>query len=141
MRRRDLLELRTQVQTDAGFCCGYCRAPQGLVPNEFEMEHLRPVSRGGRTARENLWSACSTCNRRKSDRLSAVDPLTGRRVRFFNPRQQRWSRHFALDELGRIVGVTATGRATVEALGLNDPVRIGPRIVWIALGMFPSQSE
>src|SRR5262249_53923431 len=48
------------------------------------------------------------------------DPATQAMVPLFNPRRQRWSRHFrwSADGLHR-VGVTRVGRATVERLALN----------------------
>ncbi|MBX3436654.1 MAG: hypothetical protein KF861_04125 [Planctomycetaceae bacterium] len=39
-------------------------------------------------------------------------------VPLFNPRVDRWSDHFAVEE-GRIVGLTAIGRATEQLLRLN----------------------
>jgi hypothetical protein len=41
-------------------------------------------------------------------------------VNLFHPRQQRWQDYFNWNErFELIIGVTATGRATVEALQLN----------------------
>jgi hypothetical protein len=46
--------------------------------------------------------------------------LTGRSVRLFNPRRQRWEDHFTWNEdYTLVIGLTDVGRATVEALHLN----------------------
>jgi hypothetical protein len=52
-----------------------------------------------------------------------MDPLTGKIARLFNPRGQRWHRHFQW--IGAVLlGRTKTGRATVAVLDINDPHRI-----------------
>lgn len=130
------MSLREEIAHEAGFRCGYCQTPQSLINIRFEVEHLRPKSRGGLTERENLWLSCRTCNVYKSDHLSAVDPMTGRKVRLFNPRRQRWGRHFRWKGI-LIEGLSATGRATVASLLLNDPAHLVPRQIWLEVGLFP----
>jgi hypothetical protein len=53
---------------------------------------------------------CHFCNAAKSTNLSGRDIVTGRVVVLFNPRRQRWSRHFEWDG-PRLVGLTPCGRA------------------------------
>lgn len=77
----------------------------------------------GPTSIENLALACFDCNRRKGPNISSVDPDTGEIVQLFNPRRQTWSDHFTFDG-ARINGRTPTGKATVELLHFNNPVRI-----------------
>jgi hypothetical protein len=104
------------------------------------MEHLRPKAHGGSDAEENRWLACRRCNLHKGARLSAIDPKTGRRVRLFNPRSQKWSRHFGW--IGETVfGRTAAGRATVDALRLNDPEVLIVRVNWMSVGWHPPDDE
>jgi hypothetical protein len=68
----------------------------------------------------------------------ARDPMTGRRVRIFDPRRQRWSRHFLWSDDGtRVLGRTATGRATVVALQLNNVIAVTVRHEWVAIGWHP----
>lgn len=68
----------------------------------------------------------------------ARDPQTGRVVSLFNPRRQRWSRHFTWSEdFLRIIGRTATGRATVATLHLNRPELRNLRQVLRAVGEHP----
>jgi hypothetical protein len=87
---------------------------------EFTMEHLVPVAAGGETIAHNLALACFSCNRRKWDRRSGVDPQAGGEHQLFNPRNDRWNDHFAWSVDGlEIVGSTAIGRTTVKALESN----------------------
>jgi hypothetical protein len=86
----------------------------------MEVEHIVPESCGGSTTEDNLCLACSLCNRHKSSRTTAEDPASGQSVALFNPQLQLWSEHFSwVDSGSRIAGLTATGRATVQALELN----------------------
>ncbi len=87
----------------------------------FEVEHIVPRARGGLTAPHNLAFACRRCNLLKGDAIEALDRRTDRRVPLFNPRRGRWRDHFrrSHDQV-RIYGRTATGRATVALLRLNN---------------------
>jgi hypothetical protein len=126
------------VAGDADYQCGYCRAPQPVLPYRLEVEHLLPTSLGGTDEHENLWLSCHKCNKLRSNHLEALDPLTQVLVRIFNPRHHTWSDHFAWANGGlQIVGKTATGRATVALLGLNDSFHQAARSVWILAGLFP----
>jgi len=56
------------------FCCQYCGAtPPNAV---LEVDHIQPVSKGGKNAIDNLVTACFDCNRGKSDRLLGIAPKT-----------------------------------------------------------------
>ena len=132
--------LRDRVAAQAGHRCGYCRTYSFLVGTIFEIDHIIPESFGGKTEEENLWLACPACNGHKSNRIAAVDPTTGEIVRLFDPRHQRWSEHFAWSASGdEIVGLTQTGRATVEALHLNRPVLVYARWRWVGWGCHPPE--
>jgi len=73
---------------------------------------------------------------------SNYDPLSGRRVRLFNPRRQQWKRHFRWSEDGTlIIGQTACGRATVIALNLNNLVAVTVRRNWVAAGWHPPADD
>jgi hypothetical protein len=75
---------------------------------------------------------------RMGARIEAPDPLTGATISLFNPRMQAWSEHFAWsnDSL-YIVGQTAYGRATVEALHVNNEWLVRARRIWIVAGVHP----
>ena len=104
----------------------------------MELDHLIPESRGGPTEEENLWLACPGCNGFKSDRVFALDPLSGESVRLFDPRHQQWQEHFRWVEDGaRIAGITPVGRATVIVLQLNRTVLVMARHLWIGASWHP----
>ena len=104
----------------------------------LEIEHIIPEGVGGSSDEANLWLACPRCNRHKGMQIDALDEMTNERVPLFNPRQQRWAEHFAWEQDGLyIVGLTAIGRATVQALQMNNPFVIYSRRIWIAWGWHP----
>ena len=126
------------VAQRAGHRCEYCRAPEAVFNFPFEVEHVFPTSRGGSHDEVNLCLACRACNLRKSDRLVALDEVSGKEAPLFHPRRQRWTEHFYVDvESGEIQGTTPTGRATVASLDLNHPLQLTARLLWIRLRLFP----
>ena len=125
-----------QVVTRAGGRCEYCRMHQALQGATFHLEHILPQSRGGGSDLANLAWSCPGCNLRKSDRTEAVDPQTGGKVAFFNPRVDRWSEHFRFNEY-EIVGQTPIGRASAAALDLNQARRIMIRYAEELFDLFP----
>ena len=97
-----------------------------------------PESKGGLTERENLWLACHSCNKFKGDRTQAIDPQTEEVVSLFNPRTQNWPEHFRWSLDGAlIIGLTPYGRATVEALQMNNDYVVEARRFWTLAGWHP----
>jgi hypothetical protein len=130
--------LRRKVAVRARYRCGYCRTSETIAGTPMEVEHIVPESRGGSTTEDNLWLACSLCNRHKSYRTTAEDPASGQIVALFNPQLQVWEEHLSWVDSGtRIAGLTATGRATVQALELNRPVLVRARLRWVEAGWHP----
>lgn len=130
--------LRRQVSQDARHRRGYCLTPEVILGRPMVIDHIVPRARGGATARENLWLACRRCNEFKGSRTYAVDPVTDAELPLFNPRRQSWPVHFTWSEDGtKIVGLTATGRATVVALRLNNEEIVGARWLWVQAGWHP----
>jgi hypothetical protein len=80
--------------------------------------------------------ACVSCSLRKGARQALEDLVTGEMVAVFNPRQQVWQDHFAWDGV-QIVGLTATGRATIQALDLNRSTMLAIRLEEEVLGRHP----
>ena len=131
-------ETRARVRAQAGDRCGYCHSPQRYVLGPLEIDHIIPQARGGTDDEENLWLACRMCNGYKGIQTQGYDPVTGRQVKLFNPRLQRWREHFVWSEDGtRIVGLTDCGRATVLALQLNNVIAVMVRREWVAAGWHP----
>ncbi len=47
--------------------CYYCKSP--VVPKELTMDHVVPISRGGKTTKGNVVPACKECNNKKKQLL------------------------------------------------------------------------
>lgn len=62
--------------------CGYCGSDRG-----FTVDHILPVSRGGKNTWTNTIAACDPCNQRKDDRLPAE---AGMHLRF-EPKVPTWA--------------------------------------------------
>lgn len=125
------------VSRRGGRRCEYCHAPEAVFNFPFEVEHVTPVSRGGTDDEPNLALACRSCNVHKGSLTTAADPATGDGIPLFHPREQHWPDHFELDpDAGTIRGLTPTGRATAEALRMNDPVQIVARQLWMQLRLY-----
>ena len=52
--------------------CQYCSTP--LQRNQITLDHVQPVSKGGKTSWENIVLACGPCNSRKGNRTD-IKPL------------------------------------------------------------------
>jgi hypothetical protein len=129
--------VRRLVRLRAGQRCEYCQLHESDQPLlAFHIEHIIAKKHHGSDEPDNLAWACLECNLGKSSNLSGRDFLTGRVVALFNPRRQRWSRHFAWQG-ARLGGLTACGRATVDVLNINAPHRIELRELLIRGGAFP----
>lgn len=131
-------KLKEKIRLQAKNRCGYCLNPQNLMPYKLEIEHLYPQSLGGQTIEENLWLACRECNSHKAAKVNSKDSLTGKTVKLFNPRKQNWHRHFKFSEdLSEIIGKTPCGRATVDALQMNNIYQKTARLAWKETSLFP----
>lgn len=130
-------QTRQQVRSRAGDRCEYCRFHQSHEPfYRFHIEHIVAEVHGGTGHADNLALACHHCNERKGTNLSGIDPRTGRVMRLFDPRRQRWSDHFRFDG-PLVVGRTMIGRATVRVLAMNARDRVELRAEIMAEGVFP----
>jgi hypothetical protein len=137
--RRPTARLKRLIAERAAGCCEYCRSQERYATPAFSVEHIVPRQRGGRTAIGNLALACQGCNNHKYARTEAPDPVGGVTVPLFHPRRQRWRDHFAWDSTYAIViGLTPTGRATVEALQLHRAGLVNLRRVLYAAGEHPT---
>lgn len=102
------------------------------------MEHIIPLSLGGETILSNLALSCYRCNEFKGNRVRAIDSESSTTVLLFNPSRQSWLEHFAWSEDGLcVIGKTASGRATVDALRLNNDWLVTARKIWIIAGVHP----
>jgi hypothetical protein len=108
----------------------------------LSIERIGPEAKGGQTVKENLWLTCNACNESKGARVRGPDYLTGKRVRLWNPRRQKWLDHFCWDEEGtEIIGLTPCGRATVASLHLKRPEIVAARSLWVRVGWWTSRGD
>ncbi len=131
-------DLRHLVQDRAQGACEYCRSQSRFATQSFSVEHIIPRTSGGTTTDANLALSCQGCNNHKYNKTEGTDPVKGAPVALFHPRSQRWSEHFAWSpDAAMIVGLTPTGRATVEALRLNREGLVNLRRVLFTAGEHP----
>jgi 5-methylcytosine-specific restriction endonuclease McrA len=116
-------QLSQRVRDRARNCCEYCQLPQEAYFRKFPIDHIRPRKHGGTDDESNLALCCAFCNLHKGSNLTGIDPVTGKIEPLFDPRHEAWSDHFEWN--GPIlVGRTATGRATIAVMNINDPTRV-----------------
>lgn len=131
-------ELRRFITELAQNCCEYCRLQASYSADSFTIDHILPRAQDGLTVAENLALCCNGCNQHKSAKTFATDPATELLTALFNPRQQRWLEHFAWnDDFTLMLGLTPTGRATIEALRLNRAGLVNLRRALYAIGEHP----
>jgi HNH endonuclease len=122
-----------------GFC-EYCKSPANISSQPFVIEHIIPKSKGGLNDVENLALSCQGCNNHKFTKLSAIDFLSNQEVSIFNPRLEIWENHFSWsDDVLEIIGLTAIGRASVEAMKLNRNELKNLRELLFFVGKHPPQ--
>lgn len=112
--------LKQEVKTRAHGCCEYCQSQSRFSPDPFSVEHILPLIKNGTSESTNLAYACQGCNNFKYSHTEAIDPVTGKMKPLFHPRQQIWDEHFTWNEdYTEIIGLTPTGRATIDRMKLN----------------------
>jgi 5-methylcytosine-specific restriction endonuclease McrA len=132
--------VRQEVKLRARHLCEYCHCPEYFSPDPFELDHIFPLSAGGDSQLDNLALACSGCNGHKSDSFVAIDPGTGQLSHLYNPRKDNWEEHFRWDaEFLLIVGISPTGRATIDKIKVNRENVVNLRRVLAKAGEHPSR--
>lgn len=128
--------LRRLVMQRAGAVCEYCLFAEEDSALNFQVEHIISEKHGGPTTGENLACSCVFCNRFKGSDIASISPTTGRLVRLYNPRSDRWTDHFEING-PLIVPITEVGEATVRLLRFNDDDRVLERKLLQAVGRYP----
>ncbi len=128
--------LEREVWRRARHRCEYCKLPQAFSPLPHQIDHKIARKHGGPTDAENLAVACFFCNSYKGSNIAGIDPFSGRIVRLFHPRKDRWGRHFTWNG-PVLVGQTRIGRATLTVLEINHPEFVAWREVMVREGKFP----
>jgi hypothetical protein len=116
--------------------CEYCQLPQEFDDRAFEIDHVISQKHDGPTVASNLALSCFRCNSFKGSDISGINTATRRIVGLFNPRRHQWTKHFQWDG-AKLIGLTPTGRVTIEVLQINDPFRLELREELIEEGVFP----
>ena len=131
-------ELRRLVKIRANNNCEYCQALGSFSFHPFPVEHIIPTSKGGNGGESNLANACQFCNGSKFDKTEALDPLTGNIVPLYSPRTQTWDDNFLWsDDFTIVIGITPTGRATVNCLKMNRAEAVNLRAALRDFGVHP----
>jgi 5-methylcytosine-specific restriction endonuclease McrA len=98
---------KTNVYLRDQYSCQYCGT--GVNNNTATMDHVTPLSKGGKTNWENIVTACSPCNTAKSDRghmkpkYAPYKPgyyelVRKRKMLPFNIRHESWPKWLGLDD-------------------------------------------
>jgi hypothetical protein len=136
--QRVTIEQKRAIFARARGCCEYCQSQARFATQPFATEHIMPRQLGGETVLDNLALACQGCNNHKYTKAEARDPVSGQFAPLFHPRRQRWHDHFAWNEdFAFIIGLTPTGRATIQALRLNRDELVNLRRVLYEMGEHP----
>lgn len=61
-RKKIQPQIKSMVKARDGHCCINCGNP-----NDLTIDHLTPISRGGRHHSSNMATLCQPCNRLKAD--------------------------------------------------------------------------
>lgn len=141
-RRKTSPEIQVLVRQRANHLCEYCHTSERWQYVQFTIDHVIPLARGGSGDPDNLALACFHCNRRKADKLTALEPDSGEEVPLFNPRRDVWSEHFIWSSDGLfIIGLTPAGRATVKALDMNRERIVSIRAADRVAGRHPPSGD
>ncbi len=135
------VELRRQLEEADDGQYVYCQTRVDVTGQALTTDHIIPTAAGGGTTFSNLCRACRSCNEAKGEQTHTIDPLTGETVSLYHPRQQAWAEHFVWDYTGiRLLGLTATGRATIVALDMNNGLILFARRRWVNAGWHPPRT-
>lgn len=129
--------LRRRVAERAYCVCEYCLVHEDDLYHGCEVDHIRSLKHGGPTTEENLAFACFHCNRHKGTDIGYISQASGKLIRFFNPRTDRWVEHFH-EQDGQIDGLTEIGEVTSRMLEFNHAERVAFRRLLAASGRYPS---
>lgn len=133
------IALRRLVAQRAHHLCEYCLIHEDDTFFGCEVDHVISEKHRGPTEEGNLAYACLTCNRNKGSDIASLSSATGTLVRFFNPRSDRWSEHFRLEDADgiTIVPLSDIGEATVRIFGMNAPERLLERQALRSIDRYP----
>ncbi len=133
-------KLKETVFLRANGLCEYCKSPADISSQPFVIEHIIPKSKGGKTELNNLALSCQGCNNYKYNKVFGFDEISGERVELFNPRNSKWSESFNWSEdVIEVLGITGSGRVTVDVLRLNRKELQNLRKLLASVGKHPPE--
>lgn len=112
-------EVRELIRISHNYKCAYCGISEIDVGGLLEVEHFRPLSKGGTDALENLLYACTICNRYKSDYWAGED--VSENLQLLHPSRDQLERHILALPDGTLIGLTERGWFHIDWLHLNRP--------------------
>jgi hypothetical protein len=131
-------KLRQLVTQRAQACCEYCLSQEQFSTQNFSIDHIIPIEKGGETVESNLALSCQGCNNHKYTKIEGYDALSNKVVALYHPRLQQWHEHFVWNaDWTLIIGTTPTGRATVDSLCLNRTGVVNLRRVLARVNQHP----
>ncbi len=81
-------------------------------------------------------------NGHKYTKVQALDPVSRKLVFLYNPRTQKWLDNFVWsDDFLQVVGLTAVGRPTINALQINRFGVVNMRKLLLMAGLHPPHQE
>jgi 5-methylcytosine-specific restriction endonuclease McrA len=126
------------VRIRANGYCEYCKSHENCGTDPFVTEHIIPRLLNGLNILSNLAYSCGGCNINKSTKIEGLDEISNQIAPFYNPRTQIWGEHFTWNSKAtHIVGITPTGRVTVDTLKLNRLQLVILRKGMFLLGIHP----
>jgi hypothetical protein len=128
--------LERLIRERAASRCEYCQLAETLAELPFQIDHIIAEKHQGGTTPENLALACYYCNSYKGPNIAGLDPVTGRLVRLYHPRRDKWDRHFAWSG-PELQGQTGIARATIQVLWMNHPLVVETRRWLMLQGLHP----
>jgi HNH endonuclease len=116
--------------------CEYCQLPQSFSSIPFEVDHIIARKHGGPSEAANLALSCFYCNSYKGPNIAGFHPGSGRVLRLYHPRKDRWERHFRWT--GPVLAPRTTiGQVTLAVLSINHPDAVVVRQALLEEGVFP----
>jgi 5-methylcytosine-specific restriction endonuclease McrA len=108
--------MRAFVASCAKYLCEYCLIHEDDTYLGCEVDHIISFKHGGITEADNLAYACVFCNRYKGTDIGSMG--SNEFTRFYNPRKDRWSKHFQLKG-SVIMSLSEIGEATARIFRFN----------------------
>ena len=114
---RDILVIDFQEQ------CGYCGKSQGLLYDNFHIDHFAPKSifKEKKCDYTNLVLACPICNRNKSNKWIGNNPDISHNGKkgFIDPASNEYDLHLTRNETGEIIALSDVGKYMINELKFN----------------------